>query len=496
MKDYDSKDLVFALIAPTGVNLELFQKKFEQCLKAYNYDVIPIQVTRILEEFYSDEIPTARLYEKVKKKIELGTRLRSDCKDNEILAKYAAVKISEERQACLESRSRGKAFIIRQLKRPEELDFLARIYGSLFFSIGVLAPETERIKNILRDCEVTGKDSQIQKAKELFRLDENEASDSWGQRMEKTFHRSDVFFDEKDNEDSIFRFLDLVFKSPYIAPSKDELFMNMAFMASLKSIDLSRQVGAVIVSPTDEVIAMGSNDVPKFGGGQYWPDGDIGTDIHRGKDANKEEIAKLMEDILGLIRTESIEIANRIGEKLDTTRLADLTEFMRAVHAEMEAILSCARQGKSVKDARLYCTTFPCHNCAKHLVGAGIRRVIYVEPYPKSLALELHSDSIAQGHSEVHTVFQQFTGIGPNRFTDLFSVKLSKGEPIKRKDGDGKAIQFERNSASPKFSFNDMELEYIRKQEAMAATEIKRAKELVNGKNEQKEDQTKQSSAK
>jgi deoxycytidylate deaminase len=83
-------------------------------------------------------------------------------------------------------------------------------------------------------------------------------------------------------------------------------------------------------------------------------------------------------------------------EKLiEGTRITNLIEFNRAVHAEMAALTDAARRGVSVRGCVLHATTFPCHGCAKHIVAAGIRRVVYVEPYPKSLAEELHSDAVA-----------------------------------------------------------------------------------------------------
>ncbi len=69
-------------------------------------------------------------------------------------------------------------------------------------------------------------------------------------------------------------------------------------------------------------------------------------------------------------------------------------EFGRIVHAEMSAITDAARRGLSVKDATLYCTTFPCHMCARHILAAGIMRVVYIEPYPKSMAKELYKGSL------------------------------------------------------------------------------------------------------
>ena len=74
------------------------------------------------------------------------------------------------------------------------------------------------------------------------------------------------------------------------------------------------------------------------------------------------------------------------GGALKDAAVMDLTEYGRVVHAEMHALCDAARLGKAIKGATLYCTTFPCHNCTKHILAAGIRRVVYIEPYPKSLA--------------------------------------------------------------------------------------------------------------
>jgi hypothetical protein len=113
-----------------------------------------------------------------------------------------------------------------------------------------------------------------------------------------------------------------------------------------------------------------------------------------------------------------------------------MTEYGRAVHAEMEAILCAGRNGISVRSGTLYSTTYPCHNCAKHIVAAGITKVKYVEPYPKSYATKLHGDSIeanGNGAGTGKVRFEPFVGIGPRRFVDLFSSTLSSGRNLTRK---------------------------------------------------------------
>lgn len=128
------------------------------------------------------------------------------------------------------------------------------------------------------------------------------------------------------------------------------------------------------------------------------------------------------------------------GGKLASTRLMNLTEFGRAVHAEMEALLSAARNRFSPRGCILYTTTFPCHNCAKHIVAAGISRVVYIEPYPKSLADRLHGDAIAfpeDKEKNGKVTFEPYRGIAPRMYSTLFSSITPEGKRLPRKTSDG-----------------------------------------------------------
>jgi len=127
-----------------------------------------------------------------------------------------------------------------------------------------------------------------------------------------------------------------------------------------------------------------------------------------------------------------------MAEAIAGSDLKLITEYGRAVHGEMDAILTCARLGISIKGKYLFVTTFPCHNCTRHIIASGIKKVYYIEPYPKSKALDLHSDSIRFEDSDVEgeqrIPFVPFVGIGPHRYLDLFSLQLSSGRDIVRKD--------------------------------------------------------------
>lgn len=130
------------------------------------------------------------------------------------------------------------------------------------------------------------------------------------------------------------------------------------------------------------------------------------------------------------------EILKEARPLLKETLVAQVTEFGRSVHAEMDALIAAGRTGVSFNGSTLYTTTFPCHTCTRHIIAAGVQRVVYIEPYPKSLAKELHSAAIKTGggkENDGRTPFEPFFGIGPRRFFDLFSLKLSSGYVVERK---------------------------------------------------------------
>ncbi len=264
----------------------------------------------------------------------------------------------------------------------------------------------------------------------------------------------------------------------------------LAYAASLRSADLSRQVGAVVLDRRGDVIATGANDVPSAGGGPYWPRPpdfwpptrkDGGPDYVRGLDSNERERDRILGGVIRALTTaggQDHELVARYREQLEETGILDLTEFGRAVDAEMAALLACARAGVSPAGGTLYCTTFPCHNCTKHIVDAGLERVVYVEPYPKSKARDLHDDAIAlvdeapeqiyDGRRRVR--FEIFAGVGARRFVDLFSLTLGSGRPVRRKQkgSSGARLDWQRGRDSePRLPLDPRS--YLEREEAMSS---------------------------
>lgn len=54
---------------------------------------------------------------------------------------------------------------------------------------------------------------------------------------------------------------------------------------------------------------------------------------------------------------------------------------IRTIHAEMNAIIQCAKLGVSSEDATIYVTHFPCLNCTKSIIQAGIKQIYYADDY-------------------------------------------------------------------------------------------------------------------
>jgi deoxycytidylate deaminase len=296
------------------------------------------------------------------------------------------------------------------------------------------------------------------RSNELVVQDAKEALDLHGQNVRDAFPLGDVFIDARTRqtaEATLRRFVKALFGSNEVTPTHDEYGMYIAKSASLRSSDLSRQIGSAIFRKSGEVITLGCNEVPRAGGGTYWT-GDVSDfrDFVAGHDPNEVQKVEILVDLLDRLKKgghlsedlvkldDPYEIGKHLlgaeaNSSVADSRVMDIIEFGRIIHSEMSALCDAARKGLAVQGATLYCTTFPCHICAKHIVAAGIDEVVFLEPYPKSYASELHRDSIVVDPTEKSekVVFRPFIGISPFRYRDLF-------EKGKRKYSGGLAQQW------------------------------------------------------
>jgi deoxycytidylate deaminase len=455
---YPGAELVFAIVCPLGTRYERVVEALGNYLKHFNYEAKNVHVSQYFDdllvqlgsELRPESDDAAAL---AKHKIAAGNAIRQLSGKNDIMALVAAGAIADLRQKTNKALGRksterrslplnNTAYVISTLRRPEEVSTLRRIYGDGFFLIGINASPESRLE-FLGEKRIVGDD-----AVNLMETDAKEKLE-YGQATRDAFQMADVFMPEDargEFGEPVKRFLDLLFGSPYLTPTGEEHAMFMAYAASLRSGDLSRQVGAALIDPNGDLISVGYNEAPKPGGGLYGPEQPSHRDIERGNDSNELEKEAMADRIIHGLPPELD--ADCVRSSLKAAGFFDITEFGRAVHAEMEALLACARSGRSARRATLYTTTLPCHNCTRHIIAAGIDKVIYIEPYAKSKASDLHREEISVDREEKGKIpFLPFIGVGPRRYFDLFSLTLSSGYPVKRKR-DGFLAPWERATAA------------------------------------------------
>jgi cytidine deaminase len=217
----------------------------------------------------------------------------------------------------------------------------------------------------------------------------------FGQNVRDTFPKADFFIDVDENKDDekintdIRRFIELIFGNSFHTPTNDEFGMFNAYSTSLRSGSLARQVGATITNKDGEILSTGMNEIPRIGGGLITAESIPDQRNHiLGYDPNDQKKYNIIIDLLEKLRKLGIlnvnkkksinELVTEIKSDLKGTYIMNLIEFTREVHAEMAALMAASRSTISIHGANLYTTTFPCHDCTKHIIAGGLKRVIYI----------------------------------------------------------------------------------------------------------------------
>ena len=464
-------ELIFGIVGPIGVDIDSVVAQLEKSLSSVKYSSKTVHLTKLIsDERVNCVIDDSSYFRRYESLIEYGNEFRKMAADDSAMAGVAIAKIREYRAqstGSADTPALGNSFIVRQFKRPEEVALMRRIYGRKFILISIFGSPIERRKNIvqkIRTFDASPKndaDCETQAIK-LIDMDHNQKDNKNGQRLSEVFHLGDVFVNgsqKKQAAETIDRFIRALFGENKASPTKDEYGLYTAAAASLRSVDLSRQVGAAIFTKNGEILSLGCNEVPKAHGGTYWSDedGDDARDVEIGSDPNQDRKNEILFDLVVRLAEEGF-LSQRLtsvndphaqvamileNQRFKEAQIMDIIEFGRIIHAEMSAISDAARLGHATKGSVLFCTTFPCHLCAKHIVAAGIDRVVFLEPYPKSYAEKQHSDSITFDKADEEKVlFEPFIGISPRRYRDIFEKK-------KRKDALGKAREWYEGEPTP-----------------------------------------------
>ena len=245
--------------------------------------------------------------------MDAGDSLRRDLARGDAVALLGIPEIRAARETITHDKqipAPRKAYIIHSLKRPEEVKTLQRIYGRAFHLVAAFASRDVRVTTfaarIAESRHEFDHDKYRMVAEDFIRRDEMDATKEFGQDVRETFPASDVFIDASSRNSmatEIGRFVDLVFGKPFETPTPDEVGMYFAHAAALRSADLSRQVGAVIMGGPGEIISIGCNDVPKPLGGHYWAgDPNDARDFILGYDPNAKIKIEMVSEIINILR--------------------------------------------------------------------------------------------------------------------------------------------------------------------------------------------------
>jgi deoxycytidylate deaminase len=462
-------ELVICLCVAAGTDTLLVTEAFSDALRAVEYKPVPLRLSSLMAQIpglkFLTEIGEEDL--RIRRSMDAGNEIRRVIGHADAMARLALSEIHNVRETLNADKdasvpAEGYCFIVSSLKRAEEHETLRRLFGQRVLLVSVYEPKVTRIdnlcRNIARSRNSPNPDSFGDVAEGIIATDQKEHSNRFGQRLEDVFQNADVFLAAgKSLREDVRRFVQLLFRAPYVTPSVDESLMLQARSAAHRSADLSRQVGAVIATAKGEILATGCNEVPRAGGGVLWDDV-AGTDrdyrdYKFGQDPAAGTRKDIVAELLQALADDDWLVDERKKQEKDAraqsalfletkplarTAVANLLEFGRIVHAEMAAICDAAARGVSIQGSTLYCTTFPCHLCARLIIASGITRVVYIEPYAKSRAKQLYKRAIRVDHdSDFDTdavKFEAFVGVSPARFFDLFQM-------VDRKDDQGYAFK-------------------------------------------------------
>ena len=485
-----SKELVIAVVGHAGAGASTAGKRIAALIGLTDYTVIPIKFSELISKL--DKTPLPEMQEGANEGISkfgraevlqnLGDGIRF--KHGSHALAVAAIAEIKARRGTRKPGETKLVFVLDSLKHPDEVKLLRQVYDHSFRLVAVHCDNLRREERLIGARGQTAKYNGVHEStvRQFMARDAKDDVNAHGQRVRDVFHLADFFLDNtlsSPNGSSmagdIDRFVSLLLDNSLVRPTVGERAIYHAYAAALQSSCLSRQVGAALVGKDGSLIATGANDPPKYGGGIYDEDSKpdnrcfkwnflgeessapfVGCHNDRKKSELYVSISKWMADNLSEViakdlvpvsmvlgQDTSIAERERVATSLKTSLssvdyhlknmpgIKDAIEYSRAIHAEMAALMSAVRSGAISSGTSLYVTTYPCHNCARHLVAAGVSHVYFIEPYVKSLAYELHSDSI-ETEPPLTTVAQSgqtkmsvvpFTGVGPRMYEDFFTKR-------------------------------------------------------------------------
>lgn len=302
--------------------------------------------------------------------------------------------------------------LVDSIRNVAEIDALRDNYKTYIWAIYAnLRTRQERMKeeynyrfDLFNRDDLRDHEEQIKHGQQVDTcVDEADIMTKNEKNIMKSLATKREYFEKKINPH-----LNLILNPKSRIPRMNEVYMTMAYSMAAQSRCLQRKVGALITSGDYQIVSLGHNDIPK----------NLEPCIKRFGGCNRKRIkSKLLKMYTycpkcGNPLTEE-KYCEDCNKSINEEYLRDKNlGACRSLHAEESAIVGAAKSGIPLNDGIIFTTTFPCNLCANKIANVGLKKVVYVEPYPQIEAIE----TLKENNVEL----ELFEGIKSRAFFDLF----------------------------------------------------------------------------
>ena len=237
----EKPELFFALVGAVGCDLSRVQDRLEQDLRRVGYTPVSLRLSHAMRdsEMFPDLIGVDDKPEdeRIDCSMDAGDKFRETAKRGSAVAMLGLLKIRQHRRDKTgepDEIVEKTAYIFNSLKHPDEVKLLRDTYRNHLFVLSAYAPlaqrKTELSKKIATSRNSLEPTTFKDAAQKLIEKDEKEVDNDYGQNVRDTFPLADYFIDltnGKNPEKQISRFIDILFKKPFVTPTKDEFAFFM-----------------------------------------------------------------------------------------------------------------------------------------------------------------------------------------------------------------------------------------------------------------------------
>lgn len=306
-------ELVIGLVAPIGVDLSLVSAELSRAFETVAYRTRELRLLDLVPDSRVATSATLTTEHRYQARMDIGNDFRRALESDDALALLAVAGIRDERRAA--SGGNGErpiercAYILHSLKTAKEVVRLRDIYGMSCYIVAAYASREQRSEWLAKRIAESHYSSSWERhraaAEALILRDEHERV-GHGQNVRDTFPLADIFLDATSPErlqKQALRFVELLFGHPFQTPTRDEHGMFQAYGAALRSSSAGRQVGAAVATHDGDIVALGTNEVAKSFGGQYWGEDEVDhRDHRRPADPSAAMTRGMLADMLGRLR--------------------------------------------------------------------------------------------------------------------------------------------------------------------------------------------------